>query len=121
MNMLFLFQCGPVLEEAVGPWKFLGLYLTTGTIGFALSAWMDPFGTSVGASGALMGMCGLIGSLQHRYHVWSGPGVRSLLIYSVAWIIFGFLMPLNFDNWAHLGGLVSGLAIGYVLKNPAAR
>lgn len=121
MNMLFLYSYGPVLEDALGPWRFLGAYLLMGAAGFALTGLLEPGQWAAGASGSLMGIGGLIWGLQTRYHPWSWDAVRSLVYWVVAWVAFGFLMPLGFANWAHLGGLASGFALAYVMKNPAAR
>ena len=68
---------------------------------------------SVGASGAIMGLIGiLIGASYH--HGQLGRDVRSNLWKWLIYIaVFGFFFAV--DNAAHIGGLVSGLAIGYLV------
>jgi rhomboid protease GluP len=33
-------------------------------------------------------------------------------------IAFGFIPGFNVDNWAHIGGLAAGFAVGYVAGTP---
>ena len=91
--------------------KFIVLYLATGIFGFLVSLVWSPFGTSVGASGAVLGLIGiLIGATFH--HGRAGKAYRGEL---VRWVIYIFVIGLLFrtDNAAHLGGLTAGVALGY--------
>jgi rhomboid protease GluP len=76
---------------------------------------------SVGASGAVLGLIGiLIGASFHHGHL--GREFRKQLWTWVVYIaIFGLLF--HADNAAHFGGLVSGLALGYAVPEgePATR
>ena len=121
MNMWCLVDLGPEVESLFSATKFTVLYLVTGVLGFVLSLWWSPFGMSVGASGAIMGLIGiLIGASFHHGHM--GKEYRSQLWKWVIYIaIFGIFF--NVDNAAHIGGLVSGLALGYLIPEgePATR
>jgi rhomboid protease GluP len=121
MNMWCLVDLGPEVESLFSTTKFIVLYLVTGVAGFALSLWWSPNGLSVGASGAIMGLIGiLIGASFHHGHL--GKEYRSQLWRWVIYIaIFGIFFAV--DNAAHLGGLVSGLALGYLVPEgePARR
>lgn len=121
MNMWCLVDLGPEVESLFTATKFLVLYLVTGVIGFLLSFWWSPFGMSVGASGAIMGLIGiLIGASFHHGHL--GKEYRSQLWKWVIYIaIFGLFFAV--DNAAHLGGLASGLVLGYLIPEgePATR
>jgi rhomboid protease GluP len=68
---------------------------------------------SVGASGAIMGLIGiLIGASFHHGHL--GKEYRSQLWRWVFYIaIFGIFFAV--DNAAHFGGLASGLVLGYLI------
>jgi membrane associated rhomboid family serine protease len=110
-NLWCLLDLGPQVESLFSATKFTVLYLATGVAGFLLSLWWSPFGISVGASGAILGLIGILigvsfhhGSLgkQYRGQLWR-------------WVIYIFIFGLFFavDNAAHLGGLVSGLVFGY--------
>src|SRR6202021_2072235 len=88
---------------------------------FLLSLWWRPMGTSAGASGAIMGLIGiLIGASFH--HGLMGKEYRSQLWRWVFYIaIFGIFF--NVDNAAHLGGLMSRLPLGFFVPQgePATR
>ncbi|HXW13269.1 MAG TPA: rhomboid family intramembrane serine protease [Terriglobia bacterium] len=113
MNMWCLMDLGPEVESLFSTTKFIVLYLVTGIAGFILSTWWSPFGLSVGASGAIMGLIGvLIGTSFHHGHL--GKEYRSQLWKWVLYIaIFGIFF--NADNAAHFGGLATGLAFGYLV------
>ena len=113
MNMWCLVDLGPQVESLFSTTKFTVLYLVTGVAGFLLSLWWAPMGMSVGASGAIMGLIGiLIGASYH--HGQLGKDIRSSLWKWVLYIaIFGIFFAA--DNAAHFGGLASGLALGYLI------
>ena len=110
MNMWCLFDLGPMVESLFTKTKFIVLYLVTGVFGFLLSTFVSP-GMSAGASSPIMGLIGiLIGVSFH--HGGLGKVYRSQLWRWVIYIlVLGIIFP--FDNAAHIGGLVSGLALGY--------
>jgi len=113
MNLWCLFDLGPEVESLFSTPKFIVFYLVTGVAGFVLSLWWRPFGMSVGASGAIMGLIGvLIGASFHHGHL--GKEYRGQLWRWVIYIaIFGIFF--NVDNAAHFGGLVTGALLGYLV------
>ena len=121
MNMWCLIDLGPMVESLFTKTKFIVLYLVTGVFGFLLSTVMspgnprigDPGGMSAGASSPILGLIGiLIGVSFH--HGGMGRIYRSQLWRWVIYILaLGIIFP--FDNWAHIGGVVSGLALGYLV------
>ena len=113
MNMWCLVDLGPQVESLFNSAKFTVLYLVTGVIGFVASLFLHPGGSSVGASGAILGLIGiLIGASFHHGHL--GKEYRSQLWRWVIYIaIFGIFF--NVDNAAHFGGLASGLVLGYLV------
>jgi rhomboid protease GluP len=113
MNMWCLVDLGPEVESLFNTTKFIVFYLVTGILGFVLSLWWSPFGMSVGASGAITGLIGvLIGASFHHGHM--GKEYRSQLW---RWLIYIAIFGIFFhaDNAAHFGGLASGLALGYLI------
>ncbi len=117
MNLWCLFDLGPTVESLFSTTKFIVLYLVTGVCGFLLSAWWS-LRSSVGASGAILGLIGiLIGASFHHGHL--GREYRSQLWRWVIYIfIFGLLSAffgLGLDNAAHAGGFGTGLLLGYVV------
>src|SRR5207245_5381678 len=57
-NMMALMQFGPALEELYGSARYLFFYVVTGMFGFLVSAALGNY--SLGASGALLGLVGLM-------------------------------------------------------------
>lgn len=113
-NLWCLFDLGPAVESLFSTPKFIFLYLATGIAGFVLSLLWSPFQLSIGASGAILGLIGvLIGASFH--HGGLGKDYRGQLWKWVIYIaILGIIMP-GVDNAAHAGGLASGIVLGYVI------
>ncbi len=112
MNMWCLFDLGPAVESLFSTPKFVVFYLATGIGGFLLSCRFTPV-PSVGASGAILGLIGvLIGASFHHGRL--GRDIRSQLWRWVIYIlIFGIFF--NVDNAAHIGGLSVGFLVGYLV------
>ncbi len=125
-NMWVLIDIGPIVEEVYGSPRFLWLFVVTGTIGYMASSFIGYM--SIGASGALLGLIGalLAVTMKHKQSA-TAQMVRSQLIRWLIYIaILGFLPGLHIDNAAHLGGLVAGFLMGWVMMdrppvNPAER
>lgn len=118
MNAYGLMQLGPWVEETMGPGRLAILYVLTTIAGFYVSLFWTP-AISIGASAAVFGLLGaMVGWGIRNRKTRQGQAVRSYFwhaaIYSL--ILSGF-MP-NIDNGAHLGGLVAGIALGYILDSP---
>lgn len=118
-NMVILFFLGGVLEEELGRWKYLILYLFSGLGGNVLSAAMDvktgSYAVSAGASGAIFGvigglLCIVLGNQGHLYYV----STRGIVFITVCSIYHGFTST-GVDNMAHIGGLVSGFLAAVIL------
>ena len=113
LNLWVLFDISPEVEGLFGMSKFIVFFLATGVFGYIVSLWWMPMGLSIGASGAIMGLIGvLIGATFHHGHM--GKAYRSMLWRWVIYIaIFGLFF--NIDNAAHFGGLGAGILLGYLV------
>jgi membrane associated rhomboid family serine protease/Flp pilus assembly protein TadD len=117
-NMWCLWSLGQLAEKLLGSLSVLGLYLLTGIGASLLSLSWDPMRVSAGASGAIFGIAGALISVLYFGKLGLQPeGVRKLLGYVVRFAFLNLLFGLrgHVDNMAHLGGLVSGLLIGFFL------
>jgi membrane associated rhomboid family serine protease len=122
-NMYALWIVGPYLEQAMGRWRFTALYLLSalgGSVGFLLlassvgPAWVTPV---VGASGAVFGLFGAVLVVLRRL----GRDARQILVLIGINAVIGFVVP-NIAWQGHLGGLVTGLAVGAAIAYaPSAR
>jgi rhomboid protease GluP len=117
LNMLSLYFLGSFVEVAFGRGRFLALYLTSGLAGGIAYLYFGAFdGPVVGASGAIFGLLGgVLGySLRRGTFSWQNPLIRQLLILTALNLYFGFSVA-NISNTAHIGGLVGGLAFGWLV------
>ncbi len=118
-NMWVLMDLGPMLEDLYGSARFFFIFVVTGAFGYIVSSTFGHF--SVGASGALLGMIGVLLALTIGRQNMAMRALRTQLIYWLIYIgVMGFLMP-GIDNMAHLGGFVSGFALGKLMidRQPA--
>jgi len=122
-NMWCLWDLGALCESLYGRWTFGAVYFITGVAGGVASVGWNPGVLSVGASGAIFG---LAGALIASFYLgeFSLPGfairgtLRSLLIFAVFNLFFGGLFA-GIDNACHIGGLISGLALGALIARIA--
>ncbi len=117
-NAYALYALGPQAERFFGRSRFLTLYLLTGLLSSATS-YLISSALAAGASGSIFGLVGALGAFfLHEREVLGAPGRRrlnNLVSVVVVNLLIGFSAP-NIDNAAHVGGLIAGLAIGWVLS-----
>lgn len=118
-NMWALIVLGRLAESLYGRGGFLAIYLLSGITGSVASLLWNPMGVSAGASGALFGIAGALiatlyaGKLPTPKHV-IRPILWSLLFWAAFDLGYGF-WKTGVDNAAHVGGVVTGLILGYPL------
>lgn len=86
-----------------------------GNIFYALLG--SPFSIAIGASGAVFAVGGVLAVMRPKIRVFVFPIPVPLPLWAA--VIGGFLIISFFPNvaWqAHLGGLASGLTIGYFFR-----
>jgi hypothetical protein len=118
-NMWMLISIGSRGERMWGPGRFLLLYFLSGLCSSFIAVAQQPLIPEVGASGAL---CGLLGAeivwvlLNGRY---LPADIRKRwrfgLIMNVVLIALMGFMP-GVSNWGHLGGALTGVAVGVLLN-----
>jgi rhomboid protease GluP len=115
-NMWVLWDVGPVIEEIYGSARYLFIYTIAGIAGFVLSLLHDTF--TVGASGAIMGLIGVMLAITTIRGGAAMQAQRNRLIFFIV-IIFaqGLYRDLHVDNWAHFGGLAAGFALGRIFAD----
>jgi membrane associated rhomboid family serine protease len=116
-NMMVLVDIAPMVEEVYGSARFLFLYVAMGIASFLVSAWAGHF--SIGASGAIMGIIGLLIAITSKR---GGMQMKELRARLISWVVtifaLGFLMTgMRTDNWAHFGGLAAGFLLGKVFAD----
>jgi len=111
-NMMVLMDIGPIVEEVYGSARYLFLYVVMGAASFVVSSLAGHL--SLGASGAILGLVGLMIAITTRR---GGAYMRELRSRLISWVVTIFAMGLLFtgmhtDNWAHAGGLAAGFLLG---------
>jgi len=123
MNMLALGFLGPFMEFALGPRKFLLVYLLAGigSMGVVMVFASGPTGQqmTVGASGCVMGLVGATGALMLRgWRAEKALAAKRRLIAMFAIVamqtVFDGLVP-NVSMAAHLSGVAFGFSAIMIL------
>jgi len=117
LNMFNFAVLGVFLERIAGHLRFLLIYLLAGVFSVITSFYFAPHDISVGASGAIFGLVGAysIFVLIHRRAFRRG-GIPTLLWIAIVIALnlsIGFFIQ-NVDNYAHVGGLLSGCILGWL-------
>lgn len=117
LNMLNLIVLGIFVERIFGHLYFLLIYLVTGVISIIASFYFAPQEISVGASGAIFGLVGAYSLFifTHRRAFPAGgiPALSWLVLMIGINLGIGLIIP-NVDNYAHVGGLLSGCILGWL-------
>jgi len=125
LNMLALWMIGRSLEPLLGHTRFLALYLISGLGGSVAVALLAPATWVVGASGAIFGLFGAL--LVIGRHIGANVTTIAILIGInfafpfIQGIIGGSLAAIQISWQAHLGGLVTGAAVGFIFARTRAR
>lgn len=123
INMYSLYWVGTLLEQIIGRWRFVLLYLVSGVAGSAGALLLTPNAATVGASGAIFGVLGALYVLERARHLSSGGQIATLivinLIFTFAFSGAGFsvgssVTGITISVGGHLGGLVGGAALMWI-------
>jgi rhomboid protease GluP len=124
VNVAGLFQLGLVVERLIGPFIFVSVYFAAGILANLISLYQDPLAMSVGSSGAIFGIYGLLFSA----YAWAVVDDSSLKIsratlrrLAPAAAIFALynIATDSLSFTAEIGGLIVGLVLGGVLTRGA--
>ena len=115
-NFLALLHFAKIIEQRMLPGYVPLVFLLTGPLGSVFSVLLYPNSTSVGASGGLMGLLGLITMAAHFDRPKYPPKYVRQLIQGIVFVgVFGLVGFAFIDNAAHFGGLAGGLLLGWFL------
>jgi len=114
-NMWVLMDIGPMVEELYGSARYLFLYVASGAAGYLLSSAVGNL--SVGASGSLLGLVGVLLAATTGRKSQAAQSLRSALIRWLVYIAVLGLIMRSTDNFAHLGGLAAGYLLGRVMPD----
>ena len=136
-NMLYLWIFGDNVEDRLGSMKYLIFYIVGGVVASIAHIFTNPVSNipTVGASGAIAAVLGAYLVLYPRQKVLTliplGFYMRMTMV--PAFIVLGLWFILQLFSgvislggpdvggvafWAHIGGFVSGVLLGWLLKKP---
>jgi len=115
LNLVNLWLLGALLEARTGGGRLLAAYLASGLAASVTTLWYHAGGVnSVGASGAIFGLYGVLLALLLTKKLvldkFDRRAMLGLVLYLVLSNLLGGLTG-NVDNSAHLGGLALGLLV----------
>jgi len=114
-NMYALWIAGPLVEQIYGPVRMLLVYLAAALGGSVASYALNDGPLAVGASGAIFGLFGILFAASRMHLPMLDRRGRAILgqigFLIVINIVIGFGI-VSIDNFAHLGGLATGLLLG---------
>ena len=125
-NMYALYIVGPIVEALYGRFLFLAFYLLAAA-GGSIASYLAFEVPSVGASGAIFGLFGLLFVCTYVYKPMVGAQARALTmqigILIVINLVIGFGIGgiASIDNAAHVGGLLAGAWLGLVVAPRGAQ
>jgi membrane associated rhomboid family serine protease len=108
MNMYSLYIAGSILEQVLGRWRYVLLYLGSGLAGAAGALVWSPDAATVGASGAIFGVLGALFVLERRGNIATGGQVAGLLVLN---LVITFVFSSFISVGGHVGGLIGGLVL----------
>lgn len=115
LNSYVLYIFGPNVEQAFGTARFVVMYIAAGFMGSALSFAIPPDQGSLGSSGAVFGIAGvlLVFLYKRRRETFINQYLRNIVFFIVANLVLGLtILSGVVDNWAHIGGLIGGVLLG---------
>jgi membrane associated rhomboid family serine protease len=113
MNLLVLWIAGRAMEDVLGRWRFLALYVLSGLGGATLSFVLGPFSlAAAGASSAVMGLLAANAVVKLRAREDIRPDISLLILL----ILYSVLVGFRSFGWLGLvGGILVGGLVGFVL------
>ncbi|HEU4464559.1 MAG TPA: rhomboid family intramembrane serine protease [Gemmatimonadota bacterium] len=137
LNLWFLWIFGDNVEDRIGHFRYLVLYLAAGTAATLAHVFANPDSTlpTVGASGAIAGVLGAYFLAYPRARVTTLIPIFVFIHVAVlpAWVVLGMWFALQFLSgalslattqasaggvalWAHIGGFAAGILLMPVLS-----
>ena len=109
MNTFAFYSFGRTFEMLTARSHLPIVFLLSAIGGAVLSLVVNPHGISVGASGGIIGLVGYLAVYSFKRRQFITAEFRRSLIFNIGFILFyGFVLVSAVDNFAHIGGLVTG-------------
>ena len=127
VNMVALWFTGPILEELLGAYRYLLLYVMAALTGGILQTYSSPQSVDlVGASGAVCGLLTGFGTLLPRLEITAliffvipvrmKAATLGCLVVIVSFLCWFLRIEPGIGHLAHLGGAISGFAVCLIYR-----
>jgi rhomboid protease GluP len=116
VNIYSLHAVGPSVEIFYGKERTIIVYLLSGITGIAFSLAFNPY-PAAGASGAIFGMVGALALFLYRHRYLFGSVAKDQLTRIGVVVLLNLVLGFSamIDNWGHVGGLLGGILIGWII------
>lgn len=121
MNMVTLYLIGNYVESLFGHYRYLIVFLIAGLMGNLASFAFNSY-VSAGASTAIFGLFGAFLMLGESFQ--NNPVIVSMAKTFLLFIGINFVADIfltEIDIYGHLGGLIGGFLIAYVVGTPVGK
>ena len=118
-NIFALGLFGSILEKLIGTRKFIAMFFVSGIVSGTVSLMF--YAASLGASGAIFGLLGMLAALRPKMMVWTYGVPMPMFMAAGFWLLLdiaGVFYPTSIANMAHISGLIFGAAIGILSRTP---
>ncbi|MBZ9611266.1 rhomboid family intramembrane serine protease GlpG [Rheinheimera maricola] len=121
-NLAWWFYLGRQFEQRLGAGLLLNVSLSIALLSNAAQYFMvsPHFGGLSGVVYGLFGYFWIAGRINPAQGLFISPG---LIGFMLLWLLLGFfdVLWVSMANWAHLGGLVTGMVWAWLLRHQAGR
>ena len=117
-NMYALWLFGPIIEQMYGHIEYAVAYVLCAAGGSVLTILAAPQSAAAGASGAVFGLLGMAFVVSRRRHLMLGPQARAIVSQAGTLLVLNLVITFASPriSWTgHLGGLLVGVVIGWLL------
>ncbi|CAN5360778.1 hypothetical protein BH10ACI2_BH10ACI2_06120 [soil metagenome] len=115
MNCYAFYNVGRILEMLSNRAHLAIVFLLSAIGGGVLSLIFMPDGTSVGASGGIVGLIGYLAIYAFRRRQFISPEFRKNILINIGFmLVFGLVLYQKIDNFGHIGGLITGAVYGFL-------
>jgi membrane associated rhomboid family serine protease len=111
-NMFSLYILGGMLEPVIGKLRFALIYFVSLLAGSFGALLLEPFGRTVGASGAIFGLMGAALVVMRARGI--SPMESGLGLWIGLNLLITFTVP-NISIGGHIGGFIGGMVAAFVL------
>ncbi|MBI2172774.1 MAG: rhomboid family intramembrane serine protease [Candidatus Aenigmarchaeota archaeon] len=121
-NLFALGLFGLIFESRFGEKRLLAVFFAGGIASSIASAFF--YDASLGASGAIFAVIGVVAVTMPRMIVWNLGVPMPMIVAAIVWLLLdvaGVFFPSSTANMAHIAGMIFGAVVGLAWRKPENR